>query len=324
MNTPFVRKDQNLIRGIVINLVLALIAFFLAYGTIAISTGLHFIGIGIGLILSILCFTYFGYGGLRKITVGFLAAPLLFGKRVWNQVLDEGWTWYWPSPIGDINQNDVRKRSLDIAMTEVLAKDKVPVRIDFSAEIEVTDIARYLGVVNPDQLFDKAANGSVRLIAAKIQSENIADARISILDILQNGTKQGEMPKGLDHLIQNREDKVELEELELIGLTEHALSEWGIRIITTRLGSVRLPEEIEKARANIKVEEAQTLAETVQARNVDNLAKIYQGDGSDKLSRAEGMRLAMTDRGKAELIHIEGTASDLVKAGALAGRKPKS
>lgn len=315
-----VKKTQNLWQGILINLVIACFVFFFAYGIFVFLTGYRFTSTGVGAILAIISLVYFGYGGLRPVPVGFLAAPLFLGKRVWSFVLDEGWTWYWPSPIGDINENDVRKRSLDISATKVLTKDRVAIEIDFSIEIEIVDIARYLGVVNPDDLLQRAVDGGARLIIAMIPSENVADARISILQLLENGTKRGELLEDMRDLLVDQKDKTRLEELELAGLSPHARSEWGVRIIATRINSVRLPKEIEDARANIQVEKAQALAEEIEARNVDNLIKIYQGsDDQDKLSRIEALKAAQFERGKRIGIDISGNASDLVKAGAAAG-----
>ncbi len=314
-----VKKTQNLWQGILISLVIACFVFFFAYGIFVFLTGYRFTSTGVGIILAIISLVYFLYGGIRAVPVGYLAAPLFLGKRVWSFVLDEGWTWYWPSPIGDINQNDVRKRSLDVPVAEVLTKDKIAVKIDFSAEVEIVDVSRYLGVDKPDELFSKAVNGGVRLIAAKIQAENIADARIPILQLLQNGKSTGKKVVDLEHLLEDQ-DKIELEALELIGLTPHARSQWGIKIITARLGSVRLPEEIEAASANILVEKKQAAAEEIEARNVDNLIKIYQGsDDQDKLSRLEALKAAQFERNKRIGIDISGNASDLVKAGAAAG-----
>ncbi|MDD5083936.1 MAG: SPFH domain-containing protein [Candidatus Moranbacteria bacterium] len=259
---------------------------------------------------------YFGWEGLRTVQIGFTAVPLFLGKRVAGKVLTEGLVWYWPKPFGNIQEVDAKKRSIDQEVTEILSKDDVPIKIDLSSEVQVVDPQRYLGATGAEDLYKQGVDGILRLIVSKLNSEVVPRSKVGIVHVLINGTLTGEGIPGVP--ASGAEEVQELEEFAVEGIQNHALTEWGIKLNRVRITTVRLPVELEAARANVRVEYAQQEAESKETETVIKQMKRYK-ESFPNLSDAQIATIVQAERGKRQAITIDGNASPLEKAGALAG-----
>ncbi|MDP2837843.1 MAG: SPFH domain-containing protein [Candidatus Moranbacteria bacterium] len=243
--------------------------------------------------------TYFGRLGFRQIPVGFQAIQLVFGART-KKIYSEGWIWNWPSPLGDIGLVDTRQKPFEIPLTEVLTKDNVPVSINVALQIRVTDLDIYLSAEKPEDSLKNATESDIRLLAAKLSSTTIAQGKELISDAITSG-------KGAVGTVLEGTMLHELNDDEKI---------WGIKVIQVKVTHVRLPEAIEKARANVQVEAAQKVAETMETKTLAILISILTEKGIDA---KDALAAIQAERGKRTIVSIEGTASDLVKAGTMAG-----
>ncbi len=310
---------NNLVFGIIANCVIAVLAFLVGWrigqavfsGTLILSCGTA---------LSILSLWYFGWEGLAKVPVGHRGLALLIGKRQTNPVLDEGWIWYWPAPIGAVEAVDCRRRKIEQEVTEVLSQDKKPVKINTASEVRTVNPLLFVGVESgsADDLYRDRVDQITRLIAAKIEAEDLTESKIALTHVLENGTRKGAAIKGLEEKIKRPEDLKELERLELKGMLDYALRNWGIEVLEIRVTDVRLPKEIEAAKVQISVEQAQKQAEAIEIENLNALVRSVR-KAHPKLSTQEAVAAVQAERGKRTVINIEGTANPLVQAGTLAG-----
>lgn len=259
------------------------------------------------------CILYFGVNGLRTIPVGFKGMQLWLGKRVEGKGYPEGVVWNWPEPIGDLEIKDGRDKPLNLPLTEVLTADNVPIEIDVALQIKITDIYKNLSANKPEESLENAAESDLRSIVMKLQSSNVAQEKQAIIDVLTTGRGPAPVPGA---------DPSPLEGLILKGLAESE-ELWGIKVSQVRITHIRLPKKIEDARAEVQVQVAnqaketqQAIAEKTEANHVANMINIYKATG---LSAPEAANIAQAERNKATRIIIDGNATPLERAGALAG-----
>lgn len=323
-DTTFVDEIQvtnNLVFGFGLNMVLALIAYIIGAGigqSVPILTGglIH----SCGAALSILSIWYFGWEGLAKVPVGHRGLALLIGKRRTAPVLDEGWAWYWPKPIGEVQTVNCLRRPIDQTKIQVLSQDKIPVTVDVSSEVRTINPFLFVGVEggDADKLYRDRVDQITRLIASKIAAEDLVESKIALTEVLENGTQRGTRIEGLEGKIKNPADLAELERFELVGMLDYAPNNWGVEPLQIRVTDIRLPPEIEKAKANVNVEEAQRKAEGIEMETLSELVGTLKKAHPD-LSSQEALAAVQAERGKRTIINIEGAANPLVQAGALAG-----
>lgn len=292
--------------GIFVNVIFAIIAYFVGDSIAIFYLKFNLVGTTIGILLSLLSLAYFGRGGLREIPIGHRAIPLSFGTRQNEYELDEGWVWNWPEPIRDVEIVDTREQTLEVGMTEVLTGDNVPISINLSAQYMVVDLYTFLSVKGVPEALREAIDSTTRVIIQDLESDKVAQEKKNIPDQILNGFKT-------------------LEDKEIDGIASYATTRWGIEVIKVRITHIRLPEELETANTAIKVQEARTKKEVAQAEtekveatHVAAMIKTYRDAG---LSATESVNALQAERGKATRIVIDGTANPLVQAGLLAGNK---
>lgn len=244
---------------------------------------------------------YFGWLGFRSIPVGYQGIQLMWGKRT-GKTYKEGWNWNWPQPIGDIMSVDVRTRLIPLPMTEVLTADNVATSLAVALQCHISDIGIYLSAERPEESLKSAAESDFRTIVLKLQSEGVAQEKEVIAYTVSTGS--GPAEKGLEGLA--------------LQALVHAPQKWGITVSEVQIKSIRLPKEIEDARANVQVEEAQRKAETVEAKHVADMIDILM-KGDKGLSRKDALAAVQAERGKRTIIDVGGNASDDVKGGMMIG-----
>lgn len=265
------------------------------------------VGTLLALIAFIVCILYFGVNGLNVIPVGFQGIGLWLEKRVAGKFYPEGLVWNWPKPFGGIAIIDTRNKPIDLPLTQVLTKDRVPVSITVSLQTKITDLYTYLSAQNPEESLKNAAESDIRYMAAQHASDEISNETLTADVKKAMADAAGDTP---------------LETVLLKGLLDSE-NQWGIKVSQVRITNIRLPEEIEKANTEIQVqvadqkkEIAQAVAEKTEATHVAAMVGIYKAAG---LSSTEAINALQTERGKATRIILDGRADPLVQAGALAG-----
>ncbi len=299
-----VTKNYGL--GILVNVTLAIIAYLIGNALAIYFLKFNLAGTTIGLLSSALSLVYFGRGGLREIPISHRAVPLSFGTRQEEYELSEGWVWNWPAPIRSVEIVDVREQTLEVGMTEVLTDDNVPISIDLSAQFMVVNLYTFLSAKGVPEALREAIDSTTRVIIQELESDKVAQEKKNIPDQILNGFKT-------------------LEDKEVDGIANYAAIRWGIEVIKIRITHIRLPEELETANTAIKVQEALTKKEVVQAAtekveaaHVAAMIKTYVDAG---LSATEAVNALQAERSKATRIIIDGNANPLVQAGLLAGNK---
>lgn len=262
------------------------------------------VGTLLALIAFVVCILYFGVNGLSTIPVGFQGIGLWLEERVAGKIYPEGLVWNWPKPFGGIAIIDTRNKPIDLPLTQVLTKDRVPVSITVSLQTKIIDLYTNLSAQNPEESLKNAAESDIRFMAAQHASDEIS-----------NETLAADVTRSLDK-------DTPLEDVLLKGLHESE-NQWGIKVSQVRITSIRLPKDIEDANteiqvqvANQKKEIAQTTAEKTEATHVADMVGIYKAAG---LSPAEAINALQAERGKATRIILDGRADPLVQAGTLAG-----
>lgn len=297
-------NTSGFIYGVIVNVIAATLAALVGY---LIGSSLFPItGYLLAIIATAASLIYFGRMGFRQIPVGEGGIQLIWGTRTHTEY-SEGWAWNWPSPIGDIQNVNKKEQTLDLPLTEVLTDDNVPVMLNISTQWRVERLYAFLNVDSPKEALGQAIDSITRSIVQKVKSTDVA---------------QEDLKSGLPNRVQ-KEKSEKFEDMEQTSLEDYALKQWGIRIIRVRITSIRLPEALENARTKIQVmkaeqeaEREQGEAEKIEARKVADIIEIYKSLG---LSPELAANIAQSERGKATRVIIEGSASALEKAGALAG-----
>lgn len=257
------------------------------------------------LVLAMILF-YFA-SGFRQVPVGSRGVKLFLGKRT-GKTYVEGWAWNYPAPFGDIMLVGIRKKPLDLKITEILAKDNVKVDIDMALQIQITDPIMYLNSEAAEEMLQNATESDIRSIVSQIESSGIAQEKGTIVDTLKNGSpsKSGSPLEGI-----------------VINSLIDSVATWGIEVVSVQITQIRLPQDVEQANADIRIaearqrkEQAEIVAETTEAEHVARMIKVYRDAGLDPTTAAA---IAQSERGKATRIIIDGNGSPIEKAGALAG-----
>lgn len=278
----------NLVIALIFPLVVKLIFGSLLYPVV--GTILWWIALFVGLI-------YFGWEGFRQVPVGHQAVQLVFGTRT-AKLYKEGWIWNWPKPIGDLVIVDVRNKPLDMPLTEVLTADNVLVGMDTTLQMKISNLSTYLNAKEAETSLKNGAGRDLRAIVKKLQSATIVQEKERIVQTV-TGTPG---TVGTD-----------LEGLTLKALSD-APEQLGITVLEVQIGHIRLPKEIEDARANVQVEKAQKEAEAIET---DTLAELVQRLIDKGVKPQDALVAVQAERGKRTVINIEGSASDAVKEGML-------
>lgn len=240
-------------------------------------------------------------GGIAQVKVGYRGVLLIFGAPI-PLFLPEGFTWTLPRPFMSLRMVDVRERTLKpdgaksgedvLELDEVLAQPTtteeavIPLRISVFGQYRVVDPLAYIRVDDPEKALTSLTDRSVRVMAALRKATQIPGMTEELSDIL------------------------------FAEVQEH-MGDWGFALLANwRVERVRLPTEIEAAASNQETERYQTEAEEIEIRNF--VARVDQVIASG-ITPDKAIDVVQAERKKATRIVIDGGASDLVKAGALAG-----
>ncbi|MBI2439353.1 MAG: SPFH domain-containing protein [Candidatus Moranbacteria bacterium] len=297
-----IEKMGTYVHGALFSIVIAMIGFIVIKLTMGwlyhpvVGTLLGLVGFAASLI-------YFFWMGLRKIPVGWSAIQLFLEERTFV-IYGEGWNWYWPEPIGNMELVDTREQSLDIPLTEVLTEDNVPVTINLSLQYKICNIHRSLNISNIIKALSEAVESITRIVVQDIDSNDIAQEK-----------------KNIPHNVLN----LSIEGFEEKTLNAYTRDQWGTEIIKIRVTHIRLPEKLEAARTNVQVmkaeqakEEEQAKAERIEAENVAGLIEVFKGTG---LSPEMAASIVQSERGKATRIIIDGSAKPIERAAGIIAAK---
>ncbi len=299
------KLSRGYMGGTVVTLIASVLAAVIAFGLSLLMMNAFFAALlGLVTFMATICF---GWTGLREIPVGSKAIQLTLGKRT-TRIYPEGWIWNWPEPLGDIAIVDVRVSPIDLPVTEVLTADNVPVRINLSLQFSVIDIGVFLDAKDPETSLKNATESDIRTLAQKFNADKIAQEKSGIIAVLTSGETG---PPGSP-----------LEQTAVRALVD-APEKWGVTVSAVNITEIRLPEEIEEARTEIQVaqaqqakERAQAISERTETENVAELIRILMRTG---LTATEAVNVVQSERGKAKRVIIDGNASPLAQLGVLAG-----
>ncbi len=266
--------------------------------------------------LSLMLFLSFAWmvfeSGKHTVEKNYQAILSFFGTRLceevsedgemvpWGLIQGDGFNWYLPSWLfGGVELVDMKSFPVDLSKyDEFNSADDFPMRISTDLEIGVKNPYRWLTKTNPLQSTIDEAIDQLRFLIGSMTSEDFKDMKQK--GVLSKRWREGDA---------NGEGDAK-------GL-EREIAQWGYMIYKAQIANIRPPKEIEDANAKKQVELAQAAAEAIEIDHVGNLINSLAEKSG--ISSELASTIVQTERGKAGRLIVDGGASDLVKAGALAG-----
>ena len=253
-------------------------------------------------VIIVISFYFVGYLGFRKLEIGFSGVPVIFGQRIRNITLSEGWVWL-ISFIMEIKSIDVREQTKDIRETIVTSKDNAQVRVNMRAYFQIIDPYQSLSVEDEMHENDETEDATIE--------DGLQAIIISELRRIANENTVSELIH-LDEEI-GREIKEQLKKLT---------SRWGIKIIDVAvLKIVAENEDMTRALEKKAREEHEKAGERVEVDHfIQSVDKI--SDNNKRMSPEIAAAFFATERGKESPVRkvmVEGDENNpLVKAAGLA------
>ncbi len=262
--------------GVIVAGILACLTFFLVPAQMSVFPRTD---ISAALIVFVLVLV----SGKRQIQVGFGGALLVFGKRV-GIALDEGYHWLGPFPfILSFKEVDLRERTQKLDPLQVFTSDGARVTVDGAIVWKVKNLFDYLSI-----------------------TESVIKDELD--DIFDQVVRQEAITKPLDEVL---ELGVKLTDV----LTDEAVQKskaWGIEILRVPIPTLLPDEEVIKALALERRQEAQVKADVVQLENVrariaeltapamgfspDKAAEIVQVERGKVTKEVKELKLAVDDQ----------------------------
>lgn len=289
--------------GVVVNLVIGIVGATVA--KVVFSFILHpFVGTLLAFITVTASIIYFGRMGLYPNEVGYKGVGLWLGKRIPDVLYSEGLTWNWPWPFGGVLSVDMRRKPMDIPLSEVVTADNVKVPVDATLLYRINDPHTYLDAKDPETSLKNEAVSDIRQCVQRYPSDVVALEKKSIADAVKSG--KGEDKSPLENVI-----------LGAIKLSPNL----GFEIEDVQVQHIGVPDEISRAQTEIKVREARLQQEQADARAeevaIDNLAarvKKLKDAGVDPNVALDGVQ---AEFGKITRISLGGNAKPIENAAAI-------
>ncbi len=241
---------------------------------------------------------YFGIKGLVHVQTAHENLVEIMERRI-RWTLKEGWNWILPYPFMSSIPTDTRQHPLDPHFEEVLTKDEIAMEIDAFALVKVVDVYKFHDVDTPFISFAKFFERTVRILVSKEWAMDTEVEKDGVKKVVTGVTKAAEpLSEALD-----------------LALKEN-MSQWGLGLDEAMIKRVQLPDEIEKATAQKRVEQHEREAKDEEVRGVRDRMRVFDRSG---LTAKEKLNAVQAEDGKATRVIIDGNASTLEKAGALAG-----
>lgn len=255
---------------------------------------------------------YVGYFGMRNLHFLENGVPLIIGQRVKGYKVPPGRSWWFPHPFGGIFEVYVGQKTLDktnsngTAISKVLSKDNYEVGVSTLIQWTVCNPYLYSELENPESAFQGLIERNVRWYIGNNNGEEIPPKKKEIADMIQG--KIAEISTADNGREPTQEEVPEI------------AKSWGIKIDHVMVDDVNLPSDIVKAWEQKRIEASQQEYEQTEMDTVQKLMGNYRAEFPDsKLSDEDLLNTIQAERGKIKRIVIDGKASDLVKAGQLAG-----
>lgn len=259
-------------------------------------------GLGWGLVILTLAGLYF-VGGFHKVPVAHRGILTLFGARA-GLIFKEGWLWL-PRWLANVQIVDWRKRSVELAVTDVQSKDELDIGFKLSAVVQVSNIDRFLELNDP---WGGTKDG---------ETVNKGPVVNEISEALREAVSHINADPGTGARITAARRKIEKDVKEIIETEHSQFRTWGLTLESLQIGDINLPPELQEAVTRRRVEEAEREAEGEEMTTVIELAKRMRSASGDTMNFEDCVKAIQTERGKATRIIIDGAGGDSFLQGSI-------
>ena len=276
---------------------------------------------------------YFGWKGIRKIQEFWVGVPVIFGQPVSWFILPSGYFWQLPEPLMSFIPIYIGQRNLEVPEVTALSKDQILIKMKSLVQARVTESYNWARTEDANGALRTLLERNLRILINSYPCFEIPGMKQHFSTKLEEGDP--ELPvfdkDGNPKKIMMNGIEVE-ETVELKSVKEEAKM-WGFNggIDKCMVNTISIPEKITSAKAEEQIEQAQSIAETVQ----QNLLYSLLGGGdiergkTDWLSMSpeERAKISQAERGKRDVVTVDGNAGDFTKgsvASAAMNRRRKS
>lgn len=226
---------------------------------------------------------FFFWLGLQLIPLGHRALAVDLGQQNLERYFEAGWKWYWPQPYGALLIVNCQNDNLDIDVKEVLTSDQVPVGVKISVaynrgadwrednpQVIAKALYDYDITEDAEKQLKQEAEDQLRTAVAQYSVTVLHQEKSAVAKSVHGGTQRSR--NNPDSHEDDGADSIIHEQITN-GICSD-VKKFGLHVQSVQVTDIRLPPEIEKAKAKIATEEAEKTAERVELEG--NLYAIDQ------------------------------------------------